>query len=229
MSHDRRPWHLISIIAVFGVVSLYAAAAASARHRSQGSAEAPGDFAYYVLSLSWSPAFCLSSPANAECNGPRRYGFIVHGLWPQNEIGWPEHCDLHRAVPDDVVQNMADLMPARGLVYHEWSAHGTCSGLEPGEYFALVRRAFASVVIPRELANPTVAIEQSPAAVAAAFLHANPRWGAQSVVVTCSEQGSPRLREVHVCFDRNLAPRACSADAVHEACGAPQVIIPPIR
>jgi ribonuclease T2 len=229
MSHNRRAWHLISTIAVLGIVSLYASAAAWSRHRSQGSGDAPGDFAYYVLSLSWSPAFCLSSPGNAECNGARRYGFIVHGLWPQNEIGWPEHCDVHREVPDDVVQNMADLMPARGLVYHEWSAHGTCSGLEPGEYFALVRRAFASVSIPRELTDPTLAIERSPAAVEAAFLHANPRFGRQSVVVTCSGQGSPRLREVHICFERDLAPRACSADAVHEACRAPQMIIPPIH
>ena len=229
MSRNRRPRHLISVIALLGVVSLYAAAAASARHRSQGSADVPGDFAYYVLSLSWSPAFCLSSPGEAECNGPRRYGFIVHGLWPQNETGWPEHCGVHRAVPDDVVQNMADLMPARGLVYHEWSAHGTCSGLEPTEYFALVRRAYASVAIPRELSNPTQAIEQPPAAVAAAFLHANPRLGRQSVVVTCSGQESPRLREVRICLDRDLAPRACSADALHEACRAAQVIIPPIH
>jgi len=228
MNQRARVRLLFSVVALHAV-SLYAIGTASARHRSQAGDNAPGDFAYYLLSLSWSPAFCLSSPGEAECNGYRRYGFIVHGLWPQNETGWPEHCDVHRAVPDDVVQNMADLMPARGLVYHEWSAHGTCSGLEPAEYFALVRRAFTSVAIPRELANPTQAIEQPPAAVAAAFLHANPRFPAQSVLVTCSGQGSPRLREVRVCLDRDLAPRDCSADALHEACRAPQVIIPPIH
>jgi ribonuclease T2 len=229
MSHQPRPLHLFGVIALLGAVSLYAAGAAAARHRGPGSDDAPGDFAYYVLSLSWSPAFCLSSPGDAECSGPRRYGFTVHGLWPQNETGWPEHCDVRRAVPDDVVQSMAELMPARALVYHEWSAHGTCSGLEPAEYFRLVRRAFAGVAMPRELSNPTQAIEQPPAAVAAAFLHANPRLGPQSVVVTCSGQESPRLREVRVCLDRDLAPRACSTDALHEACRAPQVIIPPIR
>jgi ribonuclease T2 len=218
-----------SAMVLLAVVALQAAGTASARHRSQTSSATPGDFAYYLLSLSWSPAFCLSSPGEAECNGSRRYGFIVHGLWPQNETGWPEHCDVHRAVPDDVVQGIADLMPARALVYHEWSAHGTCSGLEPAEYFALIRRAFAGVAIPRELSNPTQAIEQPPTSVGAAFLHANPRFPALSVVVTCSGQDSPRLREVRVCLDRDLAPRACSADAVREACRAPQVIIPPIR
>jgi ribonuclease T2 len=209
--------------------ALLCAAGVSARHRGRAGEGTPGDFAYYLLSLSWSPAFCLSSPGSPECNGPRRYGFIVHGLWPQYEQGWPEHCDVHRSVPDEVVQGIADLMPARALVYHEWSTHGTCSGLEPAEFFALVRRAHAGIVVPPQLSNPTRATEQSPAAVADAFLHANPRLAAPSLVVTCSGQGAPRLREVHVCLDRNLASRACSADVLRGACKAPQLIIPPIR
>lgn len=207
----------------------FAAGSASGRHRGHAGAAAPGDFAYYVLSLSWSPAFCLSSPGAAECGGPRRFGFIVHGLWPQNEQGWPEHCDARRAVSDDVVQGIADLMPARDLVYHEWSAHGTCSGLEPARYFDLVRRAYAEVAIPRELTAPTRAIEQPPATIAAAFLQDNPRLSAQSIVVTCTGQQTPRLREIRICLDRDLSPRACSADAMRGACRAPEVIIPPIR
>ena len=42
----------------------------------------PGNFDYYVLSLSWSPSFC-ESPAGAaspqQC-GRRPYSFVVHGL-----------------------------------------------------------------------------------------------------------------------------------------------------
>jgi ribonuclease T2 len=202
---------------------------ATARHGSRASEAAPGDFAYYLLSLSWSPAFCLSSPVAEECNGPRRFGFVVHGLWPQNERGWPEHCDARRAVSDDVVEGIADLMPARGLVYHEWSAHGTCSGLEPVQYFELVRRAQAAVAIPPELQAPARAIEQPPAAIAGAFLKGNPRLMPQAVVVTCTGQSNPRLREVHICLNRDLSPRPCSADAMRGACRAPQVLVPPIR
>jgi ribonuclease T2 len=224
----RRPLPVFGI-ALLAFALLGAIGSASARHRSHATAGVPGDFTYYLLSLSWSPAFCLSSPGAAECNGPRRYGFIVHGLWPQNEQGWPEHCDVPRPVPDAIVQGIADLMPARGLVYHEWSAHGTCSGLEPAEFFALVRRAYASVAIPQELSGPTQAIERSPTAIADAFLHANPRLSAQSIVVTCSGQGAPRLREVRICLDRDLTPRACSADATRGTCRAAQVMIPPIR
>jgi ribonuclease T2 len=225
----RRTRIFFSLAAASLAVCLCFAGNAWARHRSHTSDDAPGEFAYYLLSLSWSPAYCLSSPGAAECNGPRRFGFIVHGLWPQYQRGWPEYCGVRGAVPDEVVQGISDLMPARGLVYHEWSAHGTCSGLSPAEFFALVRQASSSVAVPREFGNPARAMEEPPAAIAAAFQHANPRFPAQSIVVTCGGQSVPRLKEVHVCLDRDLAPRACSADAIRGACRAAQVIIPPIR
>ena len=200
---------------------------ATARHRTSSDSE-PGNFDYYLLSLSWSPAFCLSDPGAAECNGPRRFGFIVHGLWPQYEKGWPENCNVHQQVPDSVVSSVSDIMPARGLVYHEWAAHGTCSGLDPQGFFAQVRRAYTGIAVPASLSGSTQ-IEQSPGAIAAEFLRANPKFSAQSVVVTCSRQDVPRLREVHICLDRDLIPRACSAGAVRGACRAATLIVPPIR
>jgi ribonuclease T2 len=227
MSRASRELPLKSAVLVL-VALLTLAMSASARHRKSSDSE-PGVFDYYLLSLSWSPAFCLSDPGAAECNGPRRFGFIVHGLWPQNEKGWPENCDVHQQVPDNVISSISDIMPARGLVYHEWAAHGTCSGLDPKEFFALVRRAYAGIAIPGSLAGVTHEIEQSPSAVAAEFLHANPRLGAQSIVVTCSGQDAPRLREVHICLDRRLNPRACSADAARGACRAATLIVPPVR
>ena len=219
----HRPWFAFFVLAL-----VCASGTSSGRHRNH-AIDTPGDFDYYLLSLSWSPAFCLQSPGAAECTGLRRYGFIVHGLWPQNERGWPVHCDVRVPVPDEVVQGIADLMPARALVYHEWSAHGTCSGLPPAQFFALVRRAYASIVIPPPLKGPTAAVEQSTSAVAGEFLRANPGMPAASIVVTCSGQGAPRLREVRICLDRDLAPRDCSADAARAACRAPELIVPPVR
>ena len=209
-------------------VLLSVAMSAGARHRKASDGE-PGTFDYYLLSLSWSPAFCRTDPGAAECNGPRRFGFIVHGLWPQYEKGWPENCNVHQQVPDSVVTGISDIMPARGLVYHEWSAHGTCSGLAPADFFALVRRAYAGIAVPASLAGVTHEVEQPPSAIAAQFLHANPRLSAQSIVITCGRQDAPRLREVHICLDRDLNPRACSADAARGACRAATVIVPPIR
>jgi ribonuclease T2 len=220
-------WLQLSIVAV---ALLGAAPMASARHHRDRQSDAPpGQFDYYLLSLSWSPAFCIQQPNSAECNGPRRFGFIVHGLWPQNERGWPQNCPGDPQVPDSVAQGISDLMPARKLVYHEWTTHGTCSGLDPAGFFGLVRQAYNSVAIPGSFKSPTAAIERAPSAIVNAFLQANPRLPADSVVATCSGQGAPRLREVHVCFDRNLTARACSADALREACRTSSVIIPPVR
>ena len=27
-----------------------------------------------------------------QCNGPRPFSFVLHGVWPQFEKGWPENC-----------------------------------------------------------------------------------------------------------------------------------------
>ncbi|HEY2684057.1 MAG TPA: ribonuclease T2 [Steroidobacteraceae bacterium] len=217
------------LAAALFIACLSASGGVSARHHAHATASAPGEFDYYLLSLSWSPAFCLSKPDSPECGGPRRYAFIVHGLWPQNERGWPEHCDVHVAVPDAVVDSIIDLMPARGLIYHEWSAHGTCSGLAPADFFALVRRAYSAVNIPGDFKDPDQPISQSPQAVVTAFAHANPQFPKDAVVASCSGQSTPRLREVHVCFDKELKARACSVDALKEACKAGTLIIPPVR
>src|SRR5580698_10240981 len=86
----------------------------------------PGAFYYYLFNLSWEPEFC-HSPRNAssdECKTGGR-GFIVHGLWPQFTIGFPEHCS-NAAGPDNPAA-MLDIMPSISLVQHEWSTHGTCS------------------------------------------------------------------------------------------------------
>lgn len=220
---------IIVRISLIALVMQGAAEVALARHHHEYSDTAPGVFDYYLLSLSWSPAFCIQQPDSPECNGPRHFGFIVHGLWPQNQRGWPQNCGGDSQVPESVAAGMSDLMPARKLVYHEWATHGTCSGLDPQAYFDLVRSARASINVPVSFQSPSSPIEQPPSAVVSAFMHANPRLPAGSVVVTCSRQGAPRLREVHVCFDKNLRGRACSADSLREACRADSVILPPVR
>jgi len=214
---------------LLALLLLDGAEVASARHHHRDTDSTPGRFDYYLLSLSWSPAFCIQQPDSPECGGPRRFGFIVHGLWPQNERGWPQNCGGDSDVPDSVVSGISDLMPSRKLIDHEWTTHGTCSGLDPRAYFDIVRKARASVNVPVSLQSPRAAIQQAPADIVGAFMRANPRFPVDSVVATCSRQGEPRLREVHVCFDRDLNARACSADSLREACRADSVTVPPVR
>ena len=96
---------------------------------------APGEFDFYVLSLSWSPSYCEeaeergnSGRSQAQQCGGRPFSFVVHGLWPQYERGFPEYCQ--RPSPRlgrNIMTSMLDLMPAPGLIYNEWDKHGTCS------------------------------------------------------------------------------------------------------
>jgi ribonuclease T2 len=53
-----------------------------AQHKGQ-----PGKFDFYLLNLSWAPEFCSIQGTSPECTGAVHYGFIVHGLWPQNNDG----------------------------------------------------------------------------------------------------------------------------------------------
>ena len=108
---------LISLgLAVFAVlITLAMAETASARDRRQ---DEPGQFDFYVLSLSWSPSFCEEASergnegrSQAQCGG-RPFSFVVHGLWPQYEHGFPEYCDRDSWLDRDIMRSMLDLMPA---------------------------------------------------------------------------------------------------------------------
>src|SRR5882762_1426110 len=141
----------------FAVVTLsFAAGVVGAQDRRQNL---PGQVDFYVLSLSWSPSYCEAAgergtPPQQEC-GERPYSFVVHGLWPQYEKGFPEFCQQPAPRLDrNIVSSMLDLMPAPGLIFNEWSKHGTCSGPNPRAYFETVRKARAVVKIPEPYLEP---------------------------------------------------------------------------
>src|ERR1700751_5018123 len=175
------------------VVALTAVAATlAASHRLADGQDGftPGGFDYYVLSLSWSPSFCEAAAERGPDRVPREqgvarpYSFVVHGLWPQFEHGFPERCQnppprLNR----EIVSSMLDLMPARRLVYHEWDTHGTCSGLSPRAYFDLVRKARATVTIPAEFADLKDYRSVAPQEIQDAFVAANPGATAASITI----------------------------------------------
>ena len=55
------------------------------------AADAPSRFDYYVLSLRWSPQYCAQARGHEpQCACP--YAFVVHGLSPQYERGYPSVC-----------------------------------------------------------------------------------------------------------------------------------------
>jgi len=192
----------------------------------------PGEFDFYVLSLSWSPSFCeagaerTSSRAPDPQCGDRPYAFVVHGLWPQYERGFPEYCQVPAPRLDrNIIASMLDLMPAPRLIYNEWDRHGTCSGLAARAYFDLVRKARAVVKIPEDYLDLKAALTVTPDAVEDAFQAANPGLSRNAIAVGCDNR---RLREVRICMTKDLRFRDCD-EVDRRACRREQLVMPPVR
>lgn len=173
----------------------------------------PGQFDYYVLSLSWSPTWCGGKAGKTEgqqCGGPRRYGFVVHGLWPQySKGGFPAQCAAPQPLPPQVVDDMLPLMPSRKLIQHEWSRHGTCDGSEPAAYFDRTRQAYERLRIPKPFQQPDLPQSMTVEQVEKLFVAANPGLDRKGVAVVCR---GGQAAEVRVCLDRDLNFRACTKD-----------------
>src|SRR5437016_5017233 len=169
---------------------------ASAQDRRQNAA---GEFDFYVLALSWSPSFCEaaaergnSGRSQVQCERP--YSFVVHGLWPQYERGFPNYCQRPSPRLDrSIMSSMLDLMPAPGLIFNEWDKHGTCSGLAARAYFETIRKARSAVKIPVEYLELSEPKTVAPAEIEDAFVKVNPGLSASAIAVTCSGK---RLSEV---------------------------------
>jgi ribonuclease T2 len=217
---------LAALVLVSGMLMLAGSGASAQDHRQN----APGAFDFYVLSLSWSPSFCEEAAerggrSQIQCGG-RPYAFVVHGLWPQYENGFPEYCQ--RPAPRlnrSIVSSMLDLMPAPGLIFNEWDKHGTCSGLEGRRYFETIRKARAAIKIPAEYLDLSQAKSVAPAEVEEAFIKANPGLSNAAVSVTCNRT---RLSEVRICLSKDLQFRTCE-ETDRRACRRDQVTMPPIR
>lgn len=184
---------------------------------AMAEADEAGKFDYYLLSLGWSPTWCaLTGDARQDdqCDARHDYSFTLHGLWPQNELGWPRDCRSPARDPSrrDTAA-MADIMGSGGLAWHEWKKHGRCSGLNSGDYFALSRRAYESVTIPPVLATLDRDVKLPARVVEDAFIEANPMLGRTMITVTCEEG---RIDEVRICLTRELEPRPCGADAARD-------------
>ncbi len=186
-------------------------------------------FDFYVLSLSWSPSYCEAEGAEAnrqQCESGRPYAFVVHGLWPQFRRGFPENCATDEPdVENATLRTLYDLMPSAGLIRHQWRKHGTCSGLDQQDYFAVLRAARESVAVPARFRHLETYLTLDPEDAEDAFLAANPALPADAVAVTCDER---YLREVRICLSKELEFRSCP-EVDRRACRRGSVTMPPVR
>ncbi len=86
-----------------------------ASHPARADGDRAGEFDYYLLSLSWSPAWCAltgDDRHDPQCDAGRGLTFTVHGLWPQYETGYPSDCFTTSTDPSRAdTAAMADIMP----------------------------------------------------------------------------------------------------------------------
>lgn len=197
-----------------------------------------GKFDYYQLALSWSPTHCTDNSRgrnDTQC-GPRRrrpYGFVVHGLWPQYERGWPQYCPINGKpyVPTAIINSMMDIMPSRGLIIHQYKKHGTCSGLDAATYFKATRIAYNNVKIPAMFNAPKSARLMTTAELIKQFRSLNSTLPNDAVQIVCKRGNANRLKEIKFCITRKGAFRACTRSRTprHKCAPNKKIYLPPVR
>jgi ribonuclease T2 len=179
-----------------------------------------GDFDYYVLSLSWSPAYCATHPKDEQQCGAQRYGLVLHGLWPQYARGgFPETCATEATLDEDARTYANGIFPSEKLVVHEWNKHGTCSGLDAMSYFTESERARNSISVPERLEPGTRVLNATAQEIMRMIRDSNPGLTSSMLTVHCA---GPQLSEVRVCLSRSLDPQECG-NGMRSSCRAGKI------
>lgn len=191
-------------------------------------ADVSASFDYYVLSLSWSPQYCASAPArddHFQCQH-RKYGFVVHGLWPQYRGGSRSYCKSRepRSVGTEILRETIAIMPSKKLINHQWNKHGTCSGLDQERYFAATRQAFESLEMPEAVVQGRLT-RTNRRGLLAAIRENNPKVPESAFVLRCD---SADFAELRVCFSRDLEPTPCGTE-IRGNCPTTGIRIRPLR
>ncbi len=201
----------------------------SANRPERRAAASSQPFDFYVLALSWSPSYCEAEGEDAnrqQCRSKRPYAFVVHGLWPQFERGFPRECETGADDVDQaLMRSLYDLMPSASLIRHEWRTHGVCSGLSQDAYFDLLRRAREKVAVPAEFRQLAADRALGPGEAERSFVAANPGLKAAGVAVTCDKR---YLRDVRICLTKDLGFRGCP-EIDRRSCRLDKIVMPPVR
>ena len=191
--------------------------------------ESPGEFDYYVLALSWSPTWCAlegDARQSPQCDPAADFGWVLHGLWPQYETGWPSYCPTGARNPSrSETASEADIFGTSGNAWHQWNKHGRCSGLTSRDYYRLAREAYSRIERPAIFRKLTDPVRLPAAVVEEAFLEANPGLSADQLTITCK---SGRIQEARICLTRDLEPRRCGRDVIRD-CSMPDALFDPVR
>lgn len=169
--------------------------------------------ASYTLALSWAPGFCRTRgddpDARFQCGGSNRFGWVLHGLWPDGPgKEWPQYCRSAPRLPAAVIRRNLCITPSAQLIQHEWVKHGTCMAATPEAYFARSRALFQGLRFP-DMAALSRRRGLTAGQLAAAIARVNPGITARSMRITADREGW--LSEVWMCRDLRLRATTCPA------------------
>jgi ribonuclease T2 len=185
-----------------------------------------GRFDYYLLALSWSPVYCDRHPEDRQQCAGKRFGFVLHGLWPQyTNGGYPATCPTPARLTEDARSYARTVFPSEKLIAHEWNRHGTCTGMEAEAYFRIAGDARDAIRLPPQFEPGSRTHETTAQAVSKAIREANPRITHSGLAVVCS---GPELAEVRICLSKDLQPIPCGS-GVRDACRRGTIRVPGVR
>jgi len=181
------------------------------------------------MALSWSPNWCAregDAEASEQCEPGQDNGWILHGLWPQYEDGWPSYCrtDARNPTRADTTAE-EDLFGSSGNAWHQWNKHGRCSGLTAADYYRLAREALDRITLPDIFQRLDTAVRLPASVVEQAFLEVNPDLTPDGITITCK---SGRIQEARICLTRALEPRRCGEDVIRD-CAMQDALFDPVR
>jgi ribonuclease T2 len=164
----------------------------------------------YTLALSWAPEFCRfreNSPRHArQCSGESgRFGFVVHGLWPDSGRSWPQWCAATPAKPRELRQNLC-ISPDARLLARQWAKHGSCMTRRPATYFKVTRILYGGLRWP-DFVRISREDDLTAGTVRTRFADANPGWFPEAVGIVLDDRGW--LEELRLCYDKRFMPEAC--------------------
>ena len=170
--------------------------------------------AFFILAVSWQPAFCETQPSKPECRAQRpdtfeASNFTLHGLWPQGE-----YCGVSTAterldrdgrwsdlppveLSPDLRDRLDEAMPGTRsqLDRHEWIKHGTCFGDDAEAYYAaslsLLEQLNGSPA--RRLFADNVGRRLTQSQIRATFDRAFGAGAGERVRVACDQDGDRTL------------------------------------
>lgn len=163
----------------------------------------------YTLALSWTPQYCARTDGRDMQCDPRigRFGFVLHGLWPDGKSGsWPQFCAPAAPVSRQVITANLCMMPSIRLMQHQWAKHGTCMARSPEEYFARARAVYSKVRLP-DMGYLAAQRRITAGHLAGAIARKNPGMTLEMIRVQASDFGM--LSEVWICLDTTFRPVRC--------------------